>query len=1131
MAEEIKNDFSGGLNLDDSPYKINPNEYFDALNITKNSIDESHDKVVTNIIGNRVVSYVYQAGGLPTTIGAKSHPLRGTIIEFAFHPAGYHSIIEFNSLARVRTKIFENLTDSGGIDVLGFLKNKKITSINILPRDIEGDLLFFIDSLGRPTGLNITKFKAGVYTPVTRDILDMAKCPPLSPPSNVTYAADTSSTRRSNNLRKREFRFKYRYAGGTDFYRTTCSPLSIIPIKINVLDEVFTSELSNNNYISMSLIAGNRDFTKIEVLMSYVEVSNDWSIFYLVATISQIGFNAGDTITYSFYNDGVYAPIDPNQSIQLFDSVPDKANCQELLNGNVLAYAGITEGYDKDLVPNVNLSMSTYFLTDTITTGAFNAVVTILADNVTNQTFKVVFNGAPLIGTLITLKMLRGTLVFTAATYLTVINDTAAIVAANMLASLNSIAQAGGAVGGDANATSNVLTILTNSPFEQKRVYQSMLVVAPAFVTASNTTAVFPFSETKRVGLAYFDSKGKTNGVLYNDQFVTSGYAENINEQLALPVLTAGVYHIPPIWAVSFQWLMTKSNTNYIYWYVLNVDTTETDFIYLNVSSFSANQKKFPTTLKVLSYSFKEGDRVRIVKRYVDKVVFNDSYDAAIQGLVVDPLINASVTPSLGQYLKIKKLGQIATLDFTSNQFIIQIYSPSQQTALGDAKTQVFFEIGREYKLGNPGLATRFHKGEVTDQNVSAGTPAVFLFKKGDAYFRSRRIATIDIGSGFALFSVLDRNIVDSYISAVNNIDGRPSIIDENARKSYFPTLIRFGQAYETNTNINGLNRFYSNNFDNYDLSFGDVMRIKVRARTLKVFQKFNVGVVPLYSQINKGADGTAINVVTDKLLNPIQYRVAGIGIGENAESLVSNRFADYFTDSVKGLICRDSDNGTESLSSQFKASAFGTQQVPLRVGDYKIYGAYNPVINNYIIALEATLTQPPYTLLFNEDTNRFDTFVSYFPEMMTTLSVLLCTFKDGQLWTHDGTVYNNFFGVQYNSEIQAIFNNTSTMVKSFEAVEINSNSAWGVPEIETSLKSYGTTPQQSNLIPQDFTLVEGKYVSALLRDSNSIGGINGGDQLKGNWIKMRFRNTVSNILVSLNNIKLRVIDSSLNNK
>ena len=151
----IKNNFTGGLNLDDNPYAIENNSYIDALNITKNAVEGSNDLSVTNIVGNRLVNYVYNASGTATTIGAIASTLRNTVIEFAYHTGGYHSIIEFNATTRIRSKIFENLTDSGGIDVLGFLVNKKITSVNIYHRDIEGDLLLFVDSLGRPTILNI----------------------------------------------------------------------------------------------------------------------------------------------------------------------------------------------------------------------------------------------------------------------------------------------------------------------------------------------------------------------------------------------------------------------------------------------------------------------------------------------------------------------------------------------------------------------------------------------------------------------------------------------------------------------------------------------------------------------------------------------------------------------------------------------------------------------------------------------------------------------------------------------------------------------------------------------------------------------------------------------------------------
>lgn len=55
---------------------------------------------------------------------------------------------------------------------------------------------------------------------------------------------------------------------------------------------------------------------------------------------------------------------------------------------------------------------------------------------------------------------------------------------------------------------------------------------------------------------------------------------------------------------------------------------------------------------------------------------------------------------------------------------------------------------------------------------------------------------------------IIESSFNDTY-NLVTNSNGRPSVVDENAAKRYFPTLIRFGQAYQFNTNINGTNRFF----------------------------------------------------------------------------------------------------------------------------------------------------------------------------------------------------------------------------------------------------------------------------------------------------------------------------------
>lgn len=74
-----------------------------------------------------------------------------------------------------------------------------------------------------------------------------------------------------------------------------------------------------------------------------------------------------------------------------------------------------------------------------------------------------------------------------------------------------------------------------------------------------------------------------------------------------------------------------------------------------------------------------------------------------------------------------------------------------------------------------------------------------------------------------------------------------------------------------------------------------------MRDRFMRVFQRLKTGVIPLFNQISKNADGNEISVVTNQLLNPIQYYAGDYGIGDCPESLASYNFADYFADNIRG--------------------------------------------------------------------------------------------------------------------------------------------------------------------------------------------------------------------------------------
>ena len=213
---------------------------------------------------------------------------------------------------------------------------------------------------------------------------------------------------------------------------------------------------------------------------------------------------------------------------------------------------------------------------------------------------------------------------------------------------------------------------------------------------------------------------------------------------------------------------------------------------------------------------------------------------------------------------------------------------------------------------------------------------------------------------------IIEQSFNDTY-NLVTNSNGRPSVIDENARQTYFPTVIRFGQAYQSNTNLNATNRFIYEDFDEYDRTFGDVLRLHVRDRYLKVYQQFKVGNVPILTQIVKDVTGNPLQANSNQLINKIQYYAGDYGIGDAATSLAWNNFADYFVDNFRGVVCRLSQNGIEPLSILYKTNAFfisktaayrkdlnnGVADNGVYTGDPCIYGVFDANTNKYIIAME----------------------------------------------------------------------------------------------------------------------------------------------------------------------------------
>jgi len=120
------------------------------------------------------------------------------------------------------------------------------------------------------------------------------------------------------------------------------------------------------------------------------------------------------------------------------------------------------------------------------------------------------------------------------------------------------------------------------------------------------------------------------------------------------------------------------------------------------------------------------------------------------------------------------------------------------------------------------------------------------------------------------------------------------------------------------------------------------------------------------------------------------------------------------------------------------------------------------------------------YTLTYSPRAKGWTSFFSYYPDWMVRLNTYLFTFKDGDLYKHNvNPIRNNFYGVQYNSTIQTIFNENPIQAKMFKTIEIEGNTTWEA-DMQTDL---GT----GYIDPSYYLLKEGAWYSYIRRYENEF--------------------------------------------
>lgn len=1077
------------------------------------------------------------------SIGSYANESTGKFYTFIYNSLGNHTINEYDTVLNNITIILQG-------SFLNFKEFDYINGVGI----VDNKFLYWTDGVNPPRGIDIEKSKTSNYYIDSKGI-SLIKQPPQELIA-CQYKNDLTSNTAQNRLIEQLFQFRYLYVY-EDGSRSSWSSCSKLPLPS--ITSGNANDSAQNNNIELIFNVGTKYVKSIEIAAQVKGVSTtvnttDW-FSILSVDRSFIVENANyeyDSLTnlakYNFYNDGLYQSISILETDQPYNYVPLKSKALDVVNGNVLVLGNNTEGYD-----NIDLNADVYV-------DYINPQIDGTSPVVNNEKVSFYLNANVNQGTF---TGLAGT-----QTYYQLTDDSTVLAAADL--PLQSGAGDGFFFITDANSPSQQVIPSGNFEFE---IYLDVAVVfnltdfaalfsvykyngttftliagGPSYTTPMTTNGInsykinipiietqfsitdriairientgntfqlfslltqgthhsnfkttIPKVETNLVSKASYKTNSKYQfGLVYYDEFNRSSYVQT-NQSLIIDTNSWGetegkipsmgwtIRNQAPLWATKYQWVRTEQLTHqtFLYWVASAFNApVDKDYYELTITSFLTYNENNPNS--ILKYDWAKGDRCTIHKQNATWV--ND-YDVAIVGTEVT---------DTSFILQIDKKYALTP---GAAGILLEIYTP--KTRSNSSTEQFFYEFGEQYSCLN-GV-----------HSITSNS-----FTEGDVYVKKRAIP------GYGTPTLEDPNFSDFYKSNYSS-NGRANIFAPQAKQLTLPTDVRYSDTYVPNTNINGLSTFYGDAFETYDRVNGSIQKLAVRDNYIVTFQELKTGYIPVMQSVieDQGTGNTANVAISNKLLNKIRYYAGDFGIGLNPESFARFAGTMYFVDPNRGFVLK-LNQGLQPISSIGMDSYFTKKLSEARsISNTKLIGSYDPRNDEYIFTTRYVAGGVSETIAFNENINRWTSFYSFIPEHANYIFNKYFSFKNGTMWEHNiNNTYNSFYGVTYSSIVQLTYNSSPTLIKSFLGIMQQSNTAWSIPTISTSLVM-NSSQQSSSLIADDFVDKEGVWFSSFLRDANSFGGLIEGDDLKGNWIKLRLSNNYTG-KINLLSIDVRQIPS-----
>jgi len=323
----------------------------------------------------------------------------------------------------------------------------------------------------------------------------------------------------------------------------------------------------------------------------------------------------------------------------------------------------------------------------------------------------------------------------------------------------------------------------------------------------------------------------------------------------------------------------------------------------------------------------------------------------------------------------------------------------------------------------------------------------------------------------------------------------RAFIVDDEFARERRKNAMIYSGIFNSKTGVNNLNQFSigASNTKAVDSANGGIQKLYAEDTALIILQEDKVTQAPVDKDFIFTAEGQPLSTTSQVFIGSIIPYAGQYGISTNPESFAVKGTRKYFADKKRGVILRLSRDGLTEISfygmrDWFKDNLQGTN---------KIVGMYDNVKDQYILTLSGTSN---YTLGFDESSNGWTSFYTYYPEDGFTLNNTFYTFKNTNIWKHYQTSnYNSFYGTQSESNIDLIINPEPSVIKTFHTLGYEGTTGWSASNIKTDLDDSNYTDLGSDIAAysnsHDYDLVGGnifnkkeKKYKAFIENNSAVG-------------------------------------------